>query len=91
MFKKAINCINNNMLELYKKTAETEHLSEKVTNHLPERFKSNVTIASYDKGQLVLRANTAPLRTELRYLLPDLRDNLRQKESLYTLIDIKII
>lgn len=90
MLKKAVNCLNPNLIKIYKKTAEIEQLSAKIIKHLPSQLQSKIHIASFDKGQLVLKAIDPAIRTELRYLLPELRENLRSKEQLYSLVNIRI-
>lgn len=91
MLKKAINCINPNILGLYKKSADLEHVSHKILKHLPEKMLGEVKIASFDKGLLVLSYNKQAIASELRYLIPELRNNLRVKEKLYNIVNIKII
>ncbi len=91
MLKKAINCINPNILELYKKSADMSNVSNKILQHLPSRIRSEVNVASFDKGLLVLSYKKPAIASELRYLIPELRTQLRVKENLYNLVNIKII
>ncbi len=91
MLKKAINCINPQLIKMYKKSSEVETLQLQVMKYLPSHLKEKTTIASFDNGQLVLNAKTAAASTELRYLLPELRTQLRQKENLYQLVNIKVM
>lgn len=91
MLKKAINCVNKNLLSLYQKSADLEAINNKVLKHIPESIRPHISIASYDKGILVLSYRSAAIANELRYLLPELRSNLRSQEQMYTLVNIKTL
>lgn len=90
MIKKAVNCINADMLQLYKKTAERDQVASKVKAYLPEHLQDHVQINSFDKGILSLSATSQACLTELRYLLPDLRNKLRQQAHFYQLVNIQL-
>ena len=91
MLKKAINCINPNLVSIYKKTAALTDLAQGLSKYLPEHLKTQVTVTGYEKGVMILCCRTPSASTELRYLLPELRNQLRSKEKLYALTNIKII
>mgnify|MGYP006078559963 CR=1 FL=1 len=91
MLKKAINCINPNLISIYQKTANLEQVTEKIIRHIPKELQKFVSIASYDKGILTLSYHNAAIGNELRYFLPELRTNLRCKEKMYQLVQIKSV
>ena len=91
MLKKAINCINKNLISIYSKSAELEQLGEQINKHLPKNFIKHVKIASFDKGVLIISCKNSMMANELRFLLPELRTTLRQQEKLYNLANIKLI
>ena len=91
MLKKAINCINSNLVNIYQKSIDVDQLSNKVLPLLPKHLQSYVTIASFEKGTLVLAYKNSSIANELRYLVPELRDTLRQKAQMHQLTQIKLI
>ena len=91
MLKNAINCINPNIISIYKKSADLESMNDKILKHLPSSVRTQVSIASYDKGVLVLCYHNNAISNELRFLLPELRSKLRSNEMMYTLVNIKTV
>ena len=76
---------------MYKKSVDLDAMNNNILKYLPESIRYQVTIASYDKGILVLAYKNAAIANELRFLLPELRSNLRSKEMMYTLVNIKTL
>lgn len=91
MRKKIINCLNHELAGLYRHSAKLKALEDAIKKYLPKHLATIIQLASYEKGVLVIAMKDQAASTELRYKLPDLRDELRNKESLYTLRTIKII
>ncbi len=90
MRKKIINCINNDLVTIYKKTISLESLEKKIITYLPSRFADSIAIGEYQNGILLLVLNNPLLATEIRYMLPELRDNMRKDPAFYQLTQIKI-
>lgn len=90
MMKKAVNCINKNLVSLYQASAKLESLNHQILNFLPKHVQSQIKVISFEKGQLTLKALSPTISTELRFLLPELRTQLRQEAGLYQLVSIKI-
>lgn len=90
MRKKIINCLNHELVRLYKQTAKLQALEEKIKIYLPEHIQSHIKLTSFDKGVLQLSCTNPAIATELRFLLPSIRSNLRQHEALYGLKSIKL-
>lgn len=91
MLKKAINCINSNLVNIYQKSIDVGQLSNKVLPLLPKHLQPYVNIASFEKGTLVLTFKNSSIANELRYLIPELRNELRQKAQMHQLVQIKLI
>lgn len=91
MLKKAINCINSNLVSIYQKSIDMEQLSKKVMRHIPQHLQASVKVAGFEKGTLSLTLNNHSVANELRYLLPELRSDLRQKEHMHQLVQIKLL
>lgn len=91
MLKKAINCINPNLVNIYQKSIDVGQLSNKVLPLLPSHLQPHVNVASFEKGTLVLTYKNSSIANELRYLVPELRNALRQKAQLHQLAQIKLI
>ncbi len=91
MLKKAINCINPNLISIYQKSINIDQISIRVLHHIPEHLQSSIKIASYEKGTLTLAFNNTAIANELRYLVPELRSALRQKENMHQLTQIKLV
>lgn len=91
MLKKAINCINPNLVSIYQKSIDMDQLSKKVMRHIPQHLHSSVKVAGFEKGTLSLTLNNNTVANELRYLIPELRSDLRQKEQMHQLIQIKLL
>jgi hypothetical protein len=89
MTKSIINCINQDLLNIYQKSAEIEQLEKTISNYLPENAKAYVKIASFNKGTLTLSCSRQDIAYELRYQLPEIRNQLRKE--LFQLAQIKLV
>lgn len=69
---------------------QLEELSLKISEFLPSHLTSKCQVGSFNKGSLVLTTTNAAFASEIRYLLPELRDKLRKEAGLYQLSSIKI-
>ncbi|MBA2653305.1 MAG: DUF721 domain-containing protein [Tatlockia sp.] len=87
---RAINrCLNSQLLDLCRRIIHLDELNCKMIAVLPTPLNENCSVAAFTRGCLLITAKNAAWATELRYLLPELRDQLR-KEGLYQLSSIKI-
>lgn len=91
MRKKIINCLNHELVNLYKQTAKLQALEEQIKTYLPDHLQSDINISSFEKGILTIACRNPAISTELRFMLPSLRESLRQKAALYTLRSIKLV
>lgn len=84
------SCLNDKLTKICERTLQLEALQEKVMLYLPQESRAHCQVGSFNQGQLLLVVDAAVWATELRYLLPTLRDQLR-REGLYQLVSIKLI
>lgn len=89
MIRPINRCLNPQLLNLCQQAIQLDELNCKVKAHLPTPLNNYCQVAAFNHGCLILRAQNAAWATELRYRLPELRDQLR-KAGLYQLISIKI-
>lgn len=78
-------------MSVCKRAIELESLTAILQAHLPAQYHAYCTVGGFNNGCLTLQVTQPLLATELRYLLPDLRDTLRSKAGLYQLVNIKMI
>ena len=88
--RRIYQCLNSTTTVLCQQTLLLEALQEKVAQFLPLHLQTGCCVAQFSKGQLVLSLENPIHSTELRYLLPALRDRLRTEGRLYQLSGIKI-
>lgn len=88
--KKIVDCLNPTLRSVCKKAIELESMTQMVQHYLPQRYHSHCKVNGFSKGCLILSVTNALYAAELRYLLPELRDQLRSGARLYQLITIKI-
>lgn len=82
-------CLNKQLIEICMKSNEIARINEILLQFLPQHLHDFCQVASYTRGCLMLNV-AAHWATELRYSLPDLRDNLRSKGKLYNLTSIRL-
>lgn len=84
------DCLNKQIAELCKRSIELEELSDKVKQLLPPSLAPHCFVGSFYKGCLTLTTSSASWASQLRYAIPDLRDQLRKEAGIYQLTTIKI-
>ncbi len=82
-------CLNKQLADLCQRSLQLEELSNKLRQFLPEELAKECLVGSFNKGCLLITTTNAAWASQLRYLVPELRDNLR-KAGLYQLLSIKI-
>jgi hypothetical protein len=85
------HCLNKQLADICNGSIQLEDLSSKVAKLLPENLASKCHVGSFNKGCLVLTTTSADWATQLRYLLPELRDKLRKELGLYQLSNLKVV
>lgn len=84
-------CLNKQLVNLCHRAAQLDELNLKVKQLLPANLQEHCHVGSFNKGYLLLMVEKAEWATELRYCLPELRDNLRKKAGMYQLISIEVL
>lgn len=82
-------CLNKQLTDLYQHSVQLEELSCKLAQFLPNELAKECHVGSFNKGCLLITTTNAAWASQLRYAIPELRDNLR-KAGLYQLLSIKI-
>ncbi|WP_058533158.1 DUF721 domain-containing protein [Legionella saoudiensis] len=82
-------CLNKQLADLCQRSLQLEELSNKLRQFLPDELAKECLVGSFNKGCLLITTANAAWASQLRYLVPELRDNLR-KAGLYQLLSIKI-
>lgn len=82
-------CLNKRLSELYEKVNQLQVLQNLVEKYLPESLKPHCKVGSLNKGCLIITTDNAVWASQLRYILPELRDKLRTEGGIYQLISIK--
>lgn len=82
-------CLNAKLTEICHQSIKLEELSQKVNAYLSEPLRGQCQVGSFHKGTLILIASNSGFASQLRYVLPDLRDHLRHA-GIYQLSSIKI-
>ncbi|KTD05973.1 hypothetical protein Lgra_2750 [Legionella gratiana] len=84
------HCLNKQLVDICQRSFQLEELTHKVKQLLPETLAGECYVGSFNKGCLVLTTTNAVWATQLRYVIPELRDRLRKETGLYQLSSIKV-
>jgi hypothetical protein len=84
------HCLNKQLAELCQRSVQLEDLSIKLAKLLPDYLAEHCQVASFNKGCLTLTTPKSEWASQLRYIIPELRDKLRQEAGIYQLTSIKI-
>ena len=84
-------CLNKNLSDICKKSIQIEALNLIIKKYIPDHIQPFCHVGSFTSGCLKLVLFNPNFGTELRYFLPELRDQLRGQEKLYQLSNIKIV
>jgi len=82
-------CLNTKLFELGKRSVQLEELNSKLQKILPLSLQTHCHVGSFTAGCLVIVVDNAVWASELRYILPELRDKLRSEAGIYQLSSIK--
>src|SRR5262245_61124963 len=83
-------CLNTRLVEICQRNIQLEELNFKLGTYLPPSLQAYCRVGSFNKGSLVIVVNDAAWASQLRYMLPELRDKLRKEAGIYQLSAIKI-
>jgi hypothetical protein len=83
-------CLNAKLADLCERNIQIETLNLMLKNYLPQELQANCAVGSFNRGCLVLIIKDPVWATQLRFMLPELRDKLRKDAGLYQLSSINI-
>ncbi len=83
-------CLNTQLAKICQQALELEQLQVKIKACLPDNLKEHIQVGSFNKSCLSLSTTDAVWASQMRYLIPELRDSLRQK-GFYNLRSIKVM
>lgn len=82
-------CLNKQLADICQRSVQLEELSEKINAFLPQELATQCHASSFTKGCLVLVTANATWASQIRYAIPQLRDQLRAA-GMYQLLSIKV-
>ncbi len=83
-------CFNQSLTNIQSQAKKLQELNEIVLDYLPSEMQSHCHIGGFNNGCLVLTVDDAVWASQLRFLIPEIRDNLRKNNNIYQLSSIKI-
>ncbi len=83
-------CLNTQIMNICRQSIKLEELNAKVGLYLPETLREHCHVGSFKNSCLILIVSNAVWASQLRYMLPELRDKLRSEAGIYQLASIKI-
>jgi hypothetical protein len=84
-------CLNPQLVEICLQSFQVDKINDIFLDMLPEHLQSYCRVASFVRGKLTISVRDAAFATELRYLIPTIRDCLRRDHQLYQLIQCDIM
>ncbi|MCC5792444.1 MAG: DUF721 domain-containing protein [Legionellaceae bacterium] len=90
MLRRVNQCLNSNLVKICLRSYQLEKLQDMVRQVLPDSLREHCQVGSFQQGQLIILVNDACWATELKFLLPQLRDRLRSEYQLYQLSGIQL-
>lgn len=82
--------LNGRLIDICQRTIQLEELNLKLIKYIPVNLQAHCRAGSFTRGCLTIVASDSAWGSQLRYMLPELRDNLRTKAGIYQLSSIKI-
>jgi hypothetical protein len=84
-------CVNPKLSKICMQAIKLEELSQLLLNYLPDNLKDICKVGGLNQGCLILVVEDSVWASQLRYVIPELRDKLRSEAKLYHLSSIKIV
>jgi hypothetical protein len=88
--RKIKDCFNKQLTTIYQQIEQLNELNTLVKRLLPASLQNHCEVTQFNQGRMTIGISEVALATELRFLLPTLRDTLRQKAGLYQLSSMSI-
>ena len=83
-------CLNPRLSNMCMHALKLEEVSALLLDYLPSDLRNHCRVGSFSNGCLTLITKDSVWASQLRYIIPELRDTLRSKAKLYQLASIKI-
>lgn len=83
-------CFNDRLINIQKQASKLRELQQITLQYLPIEMQAHCKVASFADGCLIINVDDAVWASQLRFILPEIRDNLRKNHNLYQLSNIKI-
>lgn len=71
------HCLNTRLIDICKRAIQLDELNTKLQAFLPNELKAHCQVGSFNLGCLTIIVDDAVWSSQLRYLLPNLRDHMR--------------
>lgn len=84
-------CLNPQLVSICLQSYQVDKINDIFQSLLPEHLRGHCQVVSFIRGKLAISVNDSTFATELRYLIPSLRDSLRREHQLYQLIQCDIV
>lgn len=85
------DCFSTKFNSLCSQASKLTAYNTTIQRYLPALLHPHCRIISFQNGCLVLGVPDSSWASQLRYLLPELRDQLRAQENWYQLTSVKIV
>lgn len=83
-------CLNHNLAKICSISHQMDKVQAMVQEILPQHLRAHVHVGHLYLGQLLLVCDDVSWMTELNYMLPQLRDRLREEYHFYQLSGIRV-
>lgn len=83
-------CLNTKLTQICMQAIKLEEISALVSHYLPVELQAHCQVGSFRAGILNLVTSDPVWATQLRYILPELRERLRSEAKLYQLVSVQI-
>ena len=87
--KKIIHCLNDNLNKIIDSSSQVKQINQLLPLYLPSPINQYCHASLFKSGILYLELGNPSFATEIRYLIPELRNQLRKNHGMFDLISIK--
>ncbi len=84
-------CLNPQLVEICLQSFQVDKINDIFQSLLPEHLQPHCSVVSFMRGKLTIAVDDSSFATELRYLIPTIRDSLRRDHQLFQLIQCDIV
>lgn len=84
-------CFNRSIVQIKEQVDKLQDIQRVIINYIPKDMQNICKISSFHNGCLVLTVEDSIWASQIRFLIPEIRDNLRKNHNFYELSSIKIM